>query len=171
MKKPVRDLTLTALFLALGILFPMMFHMFGLGSAFLPMHIPVLLCGLIVGWKYGAACGLIVPVLSSVMTGMPPLFPTAVAMMFELCAYGLLTGLFYRKTNVYFSLIGAMLGGRLISGAANAILLGATGASYGFMAFITASFVTSLPGIIIQLIFVPLVVLVLNKANLVRRPA
>ena len=171
MKNSLKDLVLAALFLALGVLFPMIFHAFGAGSTFLPMHIPVLLCGLIVGWRYGAAVGFIVPILSSFLTGMPPLFPTAVAMMFELCAYGLLTGLLYKKTNIYVSLLGAMLGGRIVSGVANAILMGVAGNEYGFSAFISASFVTSLPGILIQIIFVPLVVIALQKAKLISSPA
>ena len=82
MKKPTtRDLILAALFVALGLLLPVMFHAIGAGPVMLPMHIPVLLCGFICGWQYGAICGLIVPLLSSVITGMPPIFPTAPAMM------------------------------------------------------------------------------------------
>ena len=136
------------------------------------MHIPVLLCGLLCGWPFGAACGLIGPLLSSLLTGMPPAFPTLPAMMLELCAYGVLTGLFYRKLrrNLYLSLIGAMLGGRAVSGIANAVLLGIAGKPYGFTVFLTSAFVTALPGIVIQLVAVPLLVAALQKAGLVQRP-
>ncbi len=108
-----KNLVLTAFCIALCIVLPMAFHAIGAGATFLPMHIPVLLCGLLCGWPFGAACGLIGPLLSSLLTGMPPAFPTLPAMMLELCAYGVLTGLFYRKLrgNLYLSLIGAMLGG------------------------------------------------------------
>jgi len=159
----------TALCIALGILLPMFFHLIGFGGpAFLPMHIPVLLSGFICGGPYGLACGLIVPLLSAVLTGMPPVFPTAIAMMFELGAYGLLSGLLYKKFNVYVSLIGAMLGGRIVSGIANALLMGMAGKAYGFAAFISGSFVTALPGIIIQL--VPLIIIALQRAKLTSKP-
>ena len=110
--------------------------------------------------------------LSSLFTGMPPIFPTAPAMMLELCAYGLLTGLFYRrvKWNIYFSLISAMLAGRIVSGIANAAFMGIAGKAYGFSAFLTASFVTAVPGIIIQLVAVPLIVICLEKARLMESP-
>ena len=99
-------------------------------------------------------------------------FPTLPAMMLELCAYGVLTGLFYRKLrgNLYLSLIGAMLGGRAVSGIANAVLLGIAGKPYGFTVFLTSAFVTALPGIVIQLVAVPLLVAALQKAGLVQRP-
>ena len=124
----LRKLTATALCLALGMVLPSLFHMLGAGQVFLPMHIPVLLCGLLCGWPYGAFCGLVLPLLSS-LTGMPPLYPTAIAMMFELCAYGAFTGLFHKKLrwNVYPAMVLAMLIGRAVSGCANAILLGVGG--------------------------------------------
>lgn len=167
-----KNLVLTAFCIALCIVLPMAFHAIGAGATFLPMHIPVLLCGLLCGWPFGAACGLIGPLLSSLLTGMPPTFPTLPAMMLELCAYGVLTGLFYRKLrgNLYLSLIGAMLGGRAVSGIANAVLLGIAGKPYGFTVFLTSAFVTALPGIVIQLVAVPLLVAALQKAGLVQRP-
>lgn len=169
-QKAIRRLVLSALFLALGLVLPSAFHLVGAGPVFLPMHIPVLLCGCVCGWQYGAVVGFLAPLLSS-FTGMPPLFPTAFAMMFELSAYGFLTGLLYRdrKCNVYLSLICAMLGGRLVSGVANAVLLGAAGKAYGLSAFVAASFVTALPGIILQMILVPLVVLALERTGLTGR--
>lgn len=171
-RNQTKKLVIAALCLALGILFPQVFHVFGAGSTFLPMHIPVLLCGLICGWQFGGLCGLVVPLLSSLFTGMPPIFPTAPAMMLELCAYGVLTGLFYRKCkwNLYFALIGAMLAGRVVSGVANAIFMGIAGKAYGFSAFLTASFVTAIPGIIIQIVAVPVIIICMEKANLIESP-
>lgn len=169
--KLVKNLVLTALFIALGLVFPSLFHVFGAGTVFLPMHIPVLLCGFVCGPLFGAVCGLIVPLLSSLTSGMPPIFPTAVAMMAELCAYGALTGFFYKRWNVYISLIGAMLGGRIVSGVANAILYSIAGKPYGFSIFLTGAFVTALPGIIIQIVAVPAVILILQKARLIAGPA
>lgn len=160
----------TALCIALGILLPVFFHAVGLGSAFLPMHIPVLLCGFLCGWPYGAVCGLLTPLLSSLLTGMPPIFPVAAAMMPELCAYGLLSGLLYRKHNLYFALLGAMLGGRIVSGLANLLFLGMAGKPYSFSIFLSSNFVQALPGIIVQIVLIPLLVLALQKAKLTSHP-
>jgi len=172
MKKTMTvKLTETALCMALGLVLPTFFHMFGAGSTFLPMHIPVLLCRLIFGWPYGAICGFIVPLLSSVITGMPPIFPTAAAMMLELCAYGALTGVFYQKLrwNIYPALICAMIGGRLVSGVANAVFMNMASKPYGFTAFISGSFVQALPGILIQIILIPVLALSLEKAKIIVR--
>lgn len=170
MKKTMTvNITGTALCMALGLVLPTFFHMVGAGPTFLPMHIPVLLCGLVFGWPYGAICGLIVPLLSSIITGMPPIFPTAPAMMLELCAYGALTGFFYQKLrwNVYPSLICAMIGGRIISGIANAVFMNMASKAYGFAAFISGSFVQALPGILIQIILIPVLILALEKAKII----
>lgn len=167
-KKYVKNLILTALFIAVGLLLPSVFHMFGgAGPVFLPMHIPVLLCGFVCGWKYGLICGIITPLLSSIITSMPPLFPVGVGMMCELATYGLLCGLLYRglKQNIYVSLLGAMLGGRVMSGIANMIFMGIAGKPYGLTVFLTGAFVTAIPGIIIQIVLIPLLVKALEKAG------
>jgi hypothetical protein len=130
------------------------------------MHIPVLLCGFVCGAPLGALCGLLTPLLSSITTGMPPLFPTAVSMMLELCAYGALTGFLHgKKLNVYLSLILSMLGGRAVSGVAATVLMGLAGKPYGFAAFLTGAFVTALPGIVVQLVLIPVLVLTLKKSG------
>lgn len=169
MKNRTKNLVYAAGCLAIGIILALLFHLFGggFGSILLPMHIPVLLCGFLCGPLFGAACGILLPLLSSLMIGMPPIFPVATAMMFELCTYGLLSGLLYKKTNVYISLIAAMLGGRIIGGAANALFFGMAGKTYGFAAFVTSSFVTALPGIFIQLGLIPLLVIALTRARLI----
>ena len=163
-------LTTTALCIALGLLLPTVFHVFGTGAgtALLPMHLPVLLCGLLCGWQYGAACGILVPLLSSILTGMPPIVPTGASMMVELCAYGVLTGLFYQTLHqkLYVSLVGAMLGGRVIYGLVNAVFMGVAGKPYGFAAFLSGAFLTAWPGILLQLIVVPLLVFTLQKSGL-----
>jgi len=168
----VKNLILTAMFIAMGLLLPMAFHAFGLGKAFLPMHIPVLLCGLICGPFYGAICGFITPLLSALFTGMPVLFPTGVAMMAELCVYGILTGFLYRgkKWNVYPALIVSMLGGRVVSGIMNALLLGLAGTPFGLPIFLTDSFVTALPGIILQIVVIPVLIMLLERARVIPNP-
>ncbi len=172
MKVDTKKLVSTGLLIALGMVLPSFFHMFGAGTVMLPMHIPVLICGLACGMPYGAACGVILPLLSSVTTGMPPIFPTAPAMAFELCTYGLICGLLFYKArmNIYVSLLGGMLAGRVVSGIANAILMGVADRPYGVESFLMAAFVTGLPGIIIQLVFVPVIVLLLIKARIVQGP-
>lgn len=162
----------TALCIALGLILPQVFHLIGAGPVFLPMHIPVLLCGLCFGWPFGLICGAVTPLLSSVMTGMPPLFPTGTAMIFELAAYGALSGLMYRnlRQNIYLSLIAAMLGGRVVSGLASAIFYGVAGKAYGFQIFLTGAFITGLPGIILQILIVPLLVIGLEKAMVISKP-
>ena len=162
-----RRLTYAALMLALGILIPMVFHTFQIsGGIFLPMHLPILLCGFLCGPQFGALCGLVVPLVSSLFTGMPPMYPTAVAMALELLTYGLVTGLLRKKCNVYVTLLVAMLAGRAVSGCANLVLMGLAGNSYTLSAFLTASFVTALPGIVIQIVVIPLVIIVMKKAGL-----
>lgn len=168
-KQETYKLVLAALFGALGILLPTVFHQFGMGGQiFLPMHIPVLLCGLICGWKYGAIIGVMVPLISS-FTGMPPLFPVGIAMMFELGTYGFVTGFVGRKTNHFVALFLAMICGRAVSGVANAVLMGIAGNAYGLKMFLTGSFVTALPGIILQIILIPAIMVLLTKTHVLEK--
>lgn len=162
--KPIQKMVLSSFFLALAFVLP--FLTAGnpmLGNIYLPMHIPILLCGYFCGWKYGLIVGLIAPLFRSFLLGMPPMFPIAVSMSFELATFGFLTGLLHsvlpKKIGfLYVSLVGAMLGGRLVAGVANTILYGIADRPYGFETFITASFVVALPGILIQLALIPILV-------------
>lgn len=149
-----------AFFVAISVLVPVIFHAVGgLGKVFLPMHIPVILCGFICGPYYGLLCGVIAPILSAMCTGMPVMFPNGIIMAFELAAYGFVSGFLYlRGRAILTALLIAMLTGRLISGALMACVLGFAGKSYGLSAFITASFLTGLPGIVIQLVLIPVLV-------------
>ena len=89
-----KKLAYAALFLALCLVLPMLTGQIPqIGSMLLPMHIPVLLCGLVCGWQYGAAVGFVAPLLRSVLFGMPPMYPVAIAMAFELLTYGLVIGI------------------------------------------------------------------------------
>ena len=170
MKTSTRKLTLSALFLALGLVLPLITGQIPqIGKMLLPMHIPVLLCGMVCGAPYGAVCGLLGPLLSSILTSMPTaaLMP---AMMVECAAYGLTTGLMLRlvrtgKTyaDLYLSLVAAMLVGRLVSGVTKALFFMA--GQYTMQAWIAASFVTALPGIVLQLAVVPSIVYYLMRAG------
>ncbi len=161
----LNKLVLSAVFLALGIILPFFTGQIKeIGDSLLPMHLPVLLCGFICGWQYGITVGAIVPFLRSLMFGMPPLYPTAVWMSIELLTYGCISGLLYsllKKRGVigiYISLIGAMLCGRVVWGIAKAILLGISDKPFGISAFIMGAFVDAVPGIIIQLVLIPMIV-------------
>lgn len=161
-----KDMVKAAFFIALGLVLPLAFHFVNMGGKiFLPMHIPVLLCGFILGARYGLIVGLITPILSSVITGMPPMIPTGIFMMFELGTYGFASGYLYKnkRLNLYVALIVSMLLGRLVSGIANYIFLIANGNSFVLKGFLTASFVTSFPGILIQIIFIPVIVKALAR--------
>lgn len=168
----VKKSLLTAACIALCVVLPMAFHTIpNAGGIFCPMHIPVLLCGLICGWQYGLLCGLAGPLLSSLLTGMPPA-AVLPAMLVELAVYGLITGLMMqlirtKKTyaDLYISLVAALLGGRIIAGIARALIFAA--GKYSITAWATAYFVTNLPGIAIQLILIPSIVFALMKAHLI----
>ena len=156
MNKNSRRLTISAMLLALGLVLPFFTGQIPqIGKMLLPMHIPVFLCALICGWKYGAIVGCILPIMRSMLFSMPIMFPTAVAMAFELLTYGFVTGVIYARSSkknikdVYVSLIVAMIAGRGIWGIVNCILLGIE------TDFWAVAFVNGIPGIILQLILVP----------------
>ncbi|MBR3150597.1 MAG: ECF transporter S component [Erysipelotrichaceae bacterium] len=166
-----KNLVLTALFIALGIVLPIAFHVVPNGGVlFSPMHIPVLVCGLVTGPIEGLICGIVTPALSSALTGMPPA-PRLPGMMVELAVYGLVGGLMMRllKDNknfgkIYLALIVTMLCGRIAGGLVNALILNA--GNYTLKMWLTGYFLNGLPGIIAHLILVPLIVRALQKAKL-----
>jgi uncharacterized membrane protein len=167
----VKKLVFTAVCAALCLVLPMAFHSIpNAGQVMLPMHIPVLLCGLVCGWPNGLLCGLIGPLLSSVITGMPPaaMLPS---MMVECAAYGLVSGLGMKYirtgktvTDLYISMIAAMVLGRVVAGFAKAWIFTPGVAPF---AWVTTSLVTGIPGIVIQLVLMPLVVTALTRARLI----
>lgn len=166
MKFTTKDMVKASIFLALGLLIPYVFHLTGLpGPIFLPMHIPVLLCGFLMGPQYGLMIGFITPLLNAFLTGMPPLYPVGISMAFELATYGFTAGWLYknRRMNVFVSLIAAMLLGRVIAGTANYIILGFAGKKYVFQMFLMSAFVKAIWGIIIQLALIPVTVKAIEK--------
>jgi len=166
-RSPLRDLVLAALFLALGLMLPFLTAQIPeIGSMLLPMHIPVLLCGFVLGWKWGLAVGFITPLFRTLLFSMPPLL-TALPMAFELAAYGILTGLLYhlfrrKPVSVYLTLILAMLGGRLVWGAARFVMF-FFGTEFSLPLFIAGAFTNALPGMILQLVLIPPLVLALRR--------
>ena len=159
-------LILTSLFIACGLLLPLAFHSFGMGGrTFLPMHIPVFMGGMLLGWMPGFIIGALTPVLSSLLTGMPPLIPSLPMMVVELALFGLVSGLLYHKKryNIYLSLAIAMFIGRL--GAAFILLLFSDmlGIHLHPLTYVAATFMTGIAGVIAQFTFIPPLVKRLEK--------
>lgn len=172
-KNPIRRLTAAALCLALCLVLPFLTGQIPqIGSALCPMHIPVLLGGFICGPWWAAAVGAVAPLLRhALFGGMPPIL-TALAMTFELAAYGLISGLLYRKTaktvkNVYISLIAAMILGRVVWGIATAFIIGAAGGAFTWAAFASGAVLNAVPGILVQIVLIPVIVVALRKANII----
>ena len=166
-------LALAGVCLALALILPgVVGHIPDIGRALSPMHLPVLLAGFLCGPWLGAAVGVLAPLLSSVITGMPP-FPMVVAMAFELAAYGLLTGLFYTKVfpkkfwGICASLVLAMLFGRIVWGIAMLCVMGLSGqGTFTWAAFVSGAFITAVPAIISQILLVPAIITALKKAKI-----
>lgn len=160
----LKKLTLSAFFLALGMVLPFLTGQIPqIGSMLLPMHFPAFLCGMICGWQYGAIIGFIMPLLRFALFNMPPIFPTGIAMAFELATYGAISGLLLKKdvTNIkkiYFALIIAMIVGRISWGIVSYILT-----QISLEIFITSGFISAIPGIIIQLLTIPFIVKIVSK--------
>lgn len=151
----------SAVFVAFGVVLPIAFHFAGaMGSVFLPMHIPVLLAGLFLGTSAGFTVGMMTPVLSSFLTGMPPIMPMLPLMIMELAFYGALSGYLYqtRRWPLYTALIAAMIGGRITTMIGIYFLTILFKLAIKPVIYVTAGVINGLPGIVIQIILVPLLV-------------
>lgn len=173
MKRKSTTLTLiqAAMFLAIAFILPFFTGQIPqFGSMLCPMHFPVLLCGFICGWPWGLITGFCAPLLRSFILGMPPLFPKAVCMAFELAAYGAVSGILHKmlpvkKWSVYVSLLLAMLAGRIVYGLSMFICMYVTGHSFGITLFLAEACTNALPGIILQLILIPLIVMLEKRSH------
>ncbi len=165
----VRKMVLAALFLALALVLPFLTGQIPeVGSMLCPMHIPVLLCGFFCGWPWGIAVGFLTPLLRSLMFSMPPMFPTAICMAFELATYGGISGLLYsklprEKSSIYLALLVAMVLGRLVWGAMRFLCSGLNPSAFGFAAFWAGAVTSAVPGIILQILLIPVLVITLEK--------
>lgn len=165
-----KRMIISALFLALGIVLPLFTAQIKeIGDSLLPMHIPVMLTGLICGPFSGFLVGFLMPFLRSVLFSMPPIYPNAVWMALELMTYGFVIGFLYQKAKkktvgyLYFSLVLSMISGRIVWGISKAILLGLGGKSFTFGAFITGGLIDAALGIILQFILIPAVMEIIIK--------
>lgn len=162
---PAKRITFSGLFLALGLLVPIAFHLFGgTGPVFLPMHLPVLLAGFFLGPASGFLIGILTPIQSSLLTGMPPV-PILYLMVAELAAYGFWAGYFYRvkKFNVILSLVLAMILGRIVLAGAVYALQSLLSLQIKPQVYLTAAISQGIPGMILQIILIPILVTALNR--------
>ena len=168
---PMRQLVLAALFLALALVLPLLTGQVPkVGNMLCPMHFPVLLCGFVLGGPWGLAVGFAAPLLRSVLFGMPPMFPVAISMAFELATYGLVSGLLRHRAKhnlpaLYAVLLAAMVSGRIVWGIVRFVLAGLTGGSFPSSAFLSGALFTAVPGIVAQLVLIPLLLTALQKAG------
>lgn len=166
MKKiQIRKLTMSAMFLALGLILPFFTGQIPqIGSMLLPMHLPVFVCGMVCGGWYGGVIGFIMPILRYMLFGMPPIFPTGLAMSFEMAVYGLVAGHLFQHNRwkcfkaLYRSLVIAMISGRIVWGIVFALFCGMSSQTFTWTMFLAAAFIEAIPGIVLQLILVPILV-------------
>ena len=167
-----RRLTYAALYLAIALVLPFITGQIPeIGAMLCPMHIPTLLCGFMCGWPWGLAVGFISPLLRSVLFGMPVMFPNGVAMAFELAVYGGLAGFLYqvlprKKAVTYAVLLISMIAGRVVWGTVRLVLAGMTGSSFTWALFLAGAITNAIPGIILQLILIPILVISMERAGL-----
>lgn len=170
----IKNMVISAMLLGIGLVLPLLTGQIQqIGNMLLPMHLPVLLCGLICGWQYGLMIGFILPVMRSMIFGMPVMYPMAVAMAFELAAYGLVVGFLYSHSkwqcvkSLYRCMIIAMITGRIVWGVVEVVLLGIGSGGFTYQMFIAGAFLNAIPGIILQLVLIPSIMVALNRAKLV----
>ena len=168
----IRRMTCAALYLGIAMVLPFITGQIPeIGSMLCPMHIPALLCGFMCGWLWGMAVGFIAPLLRSVVFGMPPLFPTAVAMAFEMAVYGGLAGLLYRLLprkawTPYVVLPVSMIAGRLVWGAVQAALAGISRNSFTMDLFLKGAVTEAIPAIVLQIVLIPILVIAMERTGL-----
>ena len=173
----IRRLTYAALYLAITLVLPFITGQIPeIGSMLCPMHIPVLLCGFLCGWPWGLAVGFTAPLLRSVLFGMPAMFPSAVAMAFELAVYGFASGMLYRvlprrKAITLAVLVLSMISGRIVWGIVRLLLAGLAGNAFTWAAFLAGAVTNAIPGIILHLILIPVLVIAMERAGLSLNPS
>lgn len=172
MKQSTKQLTVSALFFALGLVLPFLTGQVPqIGNMLLPMHFPVFLCAFLCGWQYALFLGFLLPICRSMIFGMPHMFPVAIAMAFELAAYGLIAGLVYGRSkqkstaSLYVALISAMILGRVVWGIVEVLLLGIGENAFTWQMFLSGALLEAIPGIILQLILIPCILVALRRSG------
>ena len=169
MNHKVNKLVYASVFLALALALPFLTGQIPqIGAMLTPMHFPVLLCSYLCGWQWGIVVGFIAPLLRSVLFGMPVMYPMAVCMALELATYAAVSGRLYlsltrKRGFLYLSLAAAMISGRLVWGLARFLCAGLDATAFGLSAFWAGAVGMSIPGILLQLVIVPVLVTVAEK--------
>lgn len=170
-KTLVQKTALSAMFIALAFVLPFFtMQIEKIGDMLCPMHIPVMLCGFVCGAPWGLVVGIISPLLRSLVMTMPVMYPTAIGMAFELGTYGLVAGLLYnalpkKKQYIYVSLAGAMIAGRIVWGLARIVMFSFDFTKFGWSAFWAGAVVNAIPGIIVQIILIPVVIMIIQNSK------
>lgn len=165
-----KRLTLSAVLLAMGLVLPFFTGQIQeIGNKLLPMHLPILICGFVCGWKYGLLTGLITPLLRCILFSMPAPIK-AICMAFELATYGAVSGFVYQRINIskfriYISLLAAMVSGRIIWGCVSMLVYGITQSVFTWQMFIGGALLNAIPGVVLQLIFIPIIIFTLKQAG------
>lgn len=170
MKQTTRKMTVTAMFLAMGLLLPMLFHSIGLGGSFLPMFWPTAAGAFFLSVPHALLLGLLTPLFSSLMTGMPSFSPPIVYMvMAELFTLNLIIGLLHDRTQ--WGVFWILFAGLLTSRFALVLIAGLVASWFGLPArlFSIATVVQSLPGILLMLAIIPILVSRIKKERLFQR--
>lgn len=172
---PMKKLVLAGLMLALCQVLPFLTGQIPqIGGMLLPMHFPVLLAGYLCGGFWAGLVGFVAPLLRFVLFGMPPIYPIGLSMAFEMAVYGVVVGLIYPKVKekgvlgVYLSLVPAMVAGRLVWGAVRFVMAGMSGSAFPFSAFLSGAVLSAVPGIVLQLVLLPLLVQGLRRAGVLK---
>lgn len=166
--------TLSAVLLSLSLVLPFLTaQMQELGSKLLPMHIPILICGFVCGWKYGLLTGFMAPLLRCMLFSMPAPVK-AIGMAFELATYGAVSGFVYQKMKksrfrICISLLTAMLLGRVVWGAVNMVIYGIRQSAFTWQMFLGGALLNAIPGIILQLVLIPIIILALEKSGVISK--
>ncbi len=171
-RQATQKLSLTAMFLSMGFVLPFLTGQIPqIGSMLLPMHIPVFLCALICGWRWSVPMSALLPLLRSLIFSKPNLYPEALAIAFELATYAFVVGILFERAKqkslwvLYVSMLAAMTMGRAVRGVVQLILLRAVGMAFPFETFLTSVVVVAIPGIVLQLVLIPAVMLALRRVS------
>lgn len=168
-KNSIKLMLIAAMFLALGMVLPLLTSQIKeIGDTLLPLHLVVMLCGVLCGYKYGAVVGIILPFLRGICFGMPPIYPNAVWTSLELATYGFAIGFLYerlpfKRFRLLFSMIISMISGRIVWGIAKTILLGISGKPFTFYMFLVGGILDAIPGIVLQLFIIPITIKIVEK--------
>lgn len=170
-RKAAYKTIVSAVMIALAVALPQLVHL-ALGQPggvrWLPMYLPVLIGGCLLGAKWGIAVGMLSPIVSFLLTSaMGEAMPAAVRLPFmaaELAVFAVVSGLFSKKIAenglwAFAAVIAAQLSGRLV-------FLGLVAAFSSLVPFtpsmIWGQIITGLPGIAVQAVAVPLIIIALR---------